>query len=138
MEKNWYITILHTKQSVNIKDTHCCNTPTTYCYQLIIPTSMEFSLYLLAPHIIKIHVSLSLNWQVCFKLLNIHYSTDFFYCSVIYNVMLVSSVKQSNSVTYTHIYILLQILFYYRLLQDIEYCSLCNIIDPACYLFYIQ
>ena len=37
--------------------------------------------------------------------------------------MLVSGVQYSDSVIY--IYILFQILFLYRLLQDIEYCSLC-------------
>ena len=43
--------------------------------------------------------------------------------SLIYNVMLVSGVQQTDSVLY--IYIFFQILFHYRLLQDIEYSSLC-------------
>ena len=46
---------------------------------------------------------------------------------LIYNVVLVSSVQQSDSVLYIYIYIYIyiylpfQILFHYRLLQDIEY-----------------
>ena len=36
-----------------------------------------------------------------------------------------------------YIYILFQILFHYRLLQDTEYCSLCYMVGP-CHLFYIQ
>ena len=39
--------------------------------------------------------------------------------------------------TYICIYILFKILFHYRLLQDIEYSSLCYTINPCC-LFYIQ
>ena len=38
--------------------------------------------------------------------------------------------------THTHIYILFQILFHYRLLQDIEYHSLCFTV-LAVYLFYV-
>ena len=53
---------------------------------------------------------------------------------LIYNVVLVSGIQQSAvSFSYTHthtficmyIYIIFQILFHYRLLQDIEYRSLC-------------
>ena len=44
--------------------------------------------------------------------------------------MLVSSVYQSDSVI--HLYILFQILFHYRLLQDIEYSSLCYTVGPCC------
>ena len=48
---------------------------------------------------------------------------------LIYNVMLVSGIQQSNSVfyTHTHMYISLfvHILFHCGLLQDIEYSSLC-------------
>ena len=43
--------------------------------------------------------------------------------------MLVSSVQQSDSV----IYVLFQMIFQYRLLQDIEYIALCYIVVP-CYL----
>ena len=43
------------------------------------------------------------------------------------------------SYTHTHIYIFLfQILFHYRLLQDIEYSSLCYTVGPIVYLFCIQ
>jgi len=41
--------------------------------------------------------------------------------------------------THTHIYILFQILFHYRLLQDTEYSSLCYTVGPYCLsiLFYL-
>ena len=48
--------------------------------------------------------------------------------------MLVSGLQQNDLVI--HIYILLQILFHYRLLQDIEYSSLFYTVGPCC-LFYI-
>ena len=48
---------------------------------------------------------------------------------LIYNVVLVSGVQQSDSVVY--------ILFHYRLSQDIEYSSLCYKKDLVVYLFYI-
>ena len=41
------------------------------------------------------------------------------------NVVLVSGVQQSNSVIHIHVAILLQILFLFRLLQNIEQSSLC-------------
>ena len=72
--------------------------------------------------------------------------------SLIYNVVLVSGVQQSDSVIHTYIYIsspslclslylslylsiyiLFQILFSYRLLQDIEYSSLCYTVS-LCWL----
>lgn len=49
---------------------------------------------------------------------------------LIYNVALASGVQQSNSI----IYILFQILFHHRLLQDIEYSFLGYIIE-TCYLY---
>ena len=61
---------------------------------------------------------------VCFFLI-ILFVYFFIEVELIYNVVLVSSVQQSDSVI--HIYILFQILFHYRLLQDIEYSSLCYI-----------
>ena len=51
-----------------------------------------------------------------------------FLLRLIYKVLLVSSVQQSDSV----IYIFFQILFHYSLLQDVEYSSLCYIVDPCC------
>ena len=39
---------------------------------------------------------------------------------LIYNVALVSSVRQSDSVIHTHIFILFEISFPYRLLKNIE------------------
>ena len=42
---------------------------------------------------------------------------------LIYDVVLVSSAQQSDSVTHVYISILFQILFHYSLLQDIEYSS---------------
>ena len=46
---------------------------------------------------------------------------------LIYNIMLVSGIQQSNSDTY-----IFQILLHYRLLQDIEYSSLCYAVSPWC------
>ena len=43
---------------------------------------------------------------------------------MIYNVMLISPVQQSDSVI-THIYVFLNFIFHYGLSQDIEYSSLC-------------
>ena len=51
---------------------------------------------------------------------------------LIYNVVLVSGVQQSDSVIHTYIYILFPILFHYGLLQDIEYSSLCYTVGPCC------
>ena len=57
---------------------------------------------------------------------------------LIYNVVLVSGVQQSNSVIHMHIYILFPILFHYRLLQDIEYSSLYHTVGPCClFILYI-
>ena len=55
---------------------------------------------------------------------------------MIYNVVLVSSVQQSESVIHIHIFTLFQILFPDRLLQSIEESSLCYTIGPY-YPFYI-
>ena len=44
---------------------------------------------------------------------------------LIYNVVLVSAVQQSESVIHIHISTLFKILFPYRSLQSIEQCSLC-------------
>ena len=55
---------------------------------------------------------------------------------LIYNIVLVSGIQQSDSAIYVsvfiYIYILLQILFHHRLLQDIEYSSLCSIVNSCC------
>ena len=51
---------------------------------------------------------------------------------LIYNVVLVSGVQQSESVIHICLYILFQILFHYRLLQDIDYSSLCYTVGPCC------
>ena len=58
---------------------------------------------------------------------------------LIYNVVLVSAVQQSNSVIriYVYIYILFYILFHYGLSQDIEYSFLCYRVGPYYYPFYI-
>ena len=60
----------------------------------------------------------------------------FFEVQLIYNVVLVSSVQQSDSVIHIYriyIYILFYILFHYRLLHVIEYSFLCYTVGP-CYL----
>ena len=49
---------------------------------------------------------------------------------MIYNVVLVSDVQKSDS----YIYILFQILFHFRLLQDIDYSSLCYTVGPWFFL----
>ena len=54
---------------------------------------------------------------------------------LIYNVVLLSSVQQSDSVIHMHISILSQIIFPYRLLQNTEKSSLCYTLGPCC-LFY--
>ena len=54
---------------------------------------------------------------------------------LIYNVVLVSSVQQSDSVLYISFFRFFFIIRY-RLLQDIEYSSLCYTVGPCC-LFYI-
>ena len=46
---------------------------------------------------------------------------SYIYISYIYDIYI-----------YTHTYILFQIIFPYRLLQDIEYSSLCYFIVPCC------
>ena len=60
---------------------------------------------------------------------------------LIYNVVLISAVQQSDSVLqytqlyiyiYIYIHILFYILFHYGLSQDIEYSSLCNTVGPCC------
>ena len=56
----------------------------------------------------------------------------------IYNVMLVSSVQQGDSDIYIHIYTyILHILFYYSLLLDIEYSSLCYTVGPCLSVLYV-
>ena len=55
------------------------------------------------------------------------------------NVMQVSGTQQSNSIThiYVYIYILFQILFPYRLLQNTECSSLCHTVGPCGFLLYV-
>ena len=53
---------------------------------------------------------------------------------LIYNVVLVSSVQQSDSVVHIHTYFLFQIIFHYALLQDTEKSSLCCTVGPCCLL----
>ena len=54
---------------------------------------------------------------------------------LIYNVVLVSGVQQSDAVIPMYVcvteYISFQMLFHYRLLQDIEYRSLCYTVGPC-------
>ena len=57
---------------------------------------------------------------------------------MINNVVLVSGVQQSDSVTHIHTSILFQILFPFRLLQSIEQSSLCCTVGPCwLYILYI-
>ena len=49
---------------------------------------------------------------------------------LIYNVLLISAVRQSDSVI--HIYIVFYIIFHYGLSQDIEFSFLCYTVGPCC------
>ena len=44
---------------------------------------------------------------------------------IIYNIVLVWGIQQSDSIMHRYINVIYYILFHYRLLQDIEYSSLC-------------
>ena len=50
---------------------------------------------------------------------------------LIYNVVLVSGVQQSGSVIHTHVSLLFQIIFLFRLLHNIEQSSLCSTVGPC-------
>ena len=50
-------------------------------------------------------------------------------CSVTYNAVSVSDAQQSDSAIHTHVSILFQVPFPYRLLQGIEQCSLCYTVE---------
>ena len=50
---------------------------------------------------------------------------------MIYNVVLVSGVEQSDLVIHIHIVILFQIILPFRLLQNIEESSLCYTVGPC-------
>ena len=61
-----------------------------------------------------------------------HFLKFLFYIGVsIKNVVLVSGVQQSDSVIHIHVSILFQILFPFRLLQNIEQSSLCYTVGPC-------
>ena len=51
--------------------------------------------------------------------------------------VLVSSAQQSDSAMHMYIYILFQILFYYGLLQDVDYSSLCRSAGTCCLSIFI-
>ena len=51
--------------------------------------------------------------------------------SLIYNIVLLSGVQQSDSVIHKYIHILLYFLLNSGLLQDIEYSSLCYTVRPC-------
>ena len=61
----------------------------------------------------------------CRSFLGLFFSIE---VELIYSVVLVSGVQQCDSV----VYILFQILFHCRLLQGIEYSSLCYVVGPCC------
>ena len=50
---------------------------------------------------------------------------------MINNVVLVSGVQQSDSVIHIHVSFLFQVLFPFRLLQNIEQSSLCYTVGPC-------
>ena len=45
--------------------------------------------------------------------------------------MVVSGVQQSDSIIYIYIYILFQLFFHYRLLQDIDCATVCYAVGPC-------
>ena len=53
------------------------------------------------------------------------------------NVVLVSGIQESDSVTHIHVSILFQILFPFSLLQNIEQSFLCYTVGP-CWLFILN
>ena len=65
--------------------------------------------------------------------------TFLFYIGVqlIYNVVLISGVRQSGCIIHIRISIFFSDSFPYRLLQNIEQSSLCSTVGPCCYLFHI-
>ena len=54
-----------------------------------------------------------------------------FWRKLTHNIVLVSDVQQSGSVIHIHVSILFQILFPFRLLQNIEQSSLCYTVGPC-------
>ena len=82
-----------------------------------------------------------MNFKLLFNYIrkeSVLFSFYFIEVQLIDNIMLLSCVQQSDSVAHMHIFILLQILFSYRLSQNTEWSSLCYkqlLID---YLSYIQ
>ena len=65
-----------------------------------------------------------------FLKLNIYFKKFFVGVQLIFDVVLVSAVQQSESVIHTYISTLFQILFPYRPLQSIEQSSLCYTVGP--------
>ena len=82
-----------------------------------------------------------MNFKLLFNYIrkeSVLFSFYFIEVQLIDNIMLLSCVQQSDSVAHMHIFILLQILFSYRLSQNTEWSFLCYkqlLID---YLSYIQ
>ena len=71
---------------------------------------------------------------------NLHIGSHSFFFYIIdvyliYKVVLVSGVQQSNSVIQIYIKYIYSFSdsFYYRLSQNIEYSSLCYIVGPCCF-----
>ena len=64
-------------------------------------------------------------------MLRCYFLKNFIGVQLIYNVVLVSGIQQRGSVIHIHIFILFQILYPYRLLQNIEYSSLCYTVGPC-------
>ena len=59
--------------------------------------------------------------EIVFLMENVLFSLIFFLLQWIYNTVLVPNVQKNDSVLYLYIF---QIIFHYKLLQDIEYSSL--------------
>ena len=67
-----------------------------------------------------------------FLIWKIHHIINLFLNEVffIYNIVLISGIQQSNSFIHTHISTFFQMIFCYKLLQNIEYRSLCYTVGP--------
>ena len=60
----------------------------------------------------------------------------FFEAQLIYSAVLFSGEWQSDSVIHVHVSILFQILFPYKLIQNIEYNFLCYTVGSQLYILY--
>ena len=102
---------------------------------LIVPLCIQFfhsQLQPLADTDYLLSVPIVLPFHNLFFLNTFFFTLIFIGVQLIYNVVLVSAVQQSESAIHTHISTLFQILFPYRSLQNTEKSSLCYTVGPCC------